>query len=79
MMYAEATDGHCASLYNSFGFPAMAAGNGLAAPEGYEIRRTRFTDAAINAIYKQEAGLKVNSRFGGGGTTAAAGASTHFF
>jgi hypothetical protein len=39
----------------------------------------RFTGAAINAIYKQEAGLKVNSRFGGGGTTAAAGASTHFF
>jgi hypothetical protein len=39
----------------------------------------RFTDAAINATYKQEAGLKVNSRFGGAGTTAAAGASTKFF
>jgi len=39
----------------------------------------RFTDAAINAIYKQEAGLKVNSRFGGEETAAAADAGTPFF
>jgi hypothetical protein len=39
----------------------------------------RVTDAAINATYKQEAGLNVNSRFGGGETAAAAGAGTEFF
>jgi hypothetical protein len=50
----------------------------LLRPKGMKSSELRFTDAAINAIYKQEAGLKVNSRFGGGGgeTTAAAGVHT---
>jgi len=52
---------------------------GLLRPKDTKSGERRVTDAAINAIYKQEAGLKVNSRFGGGGMTAAAGASTHFF
>lgn len=48
-------------------------------PKGMKSSEPRFADAAINAIYKQEAGLKVNSRFGGGETMAATGASTIIF
>jgi hypothetical protein len=61
------------------GFRRWPRATVLLRPKDMKSGERRFTDAAINAIYKQEAGLKVNSRFGGAGTTAAAGASTHFF
>jgi hypothetical protein len=61
------------------GFRRWPRATGLLRPKDMKSGERRFTDAAINVIYKQEAGLKVNSRFGGGGTTAAAGGGTHFF
>ena len=58
------------------GFRRWQRATVLLRPKGIKSSEPRFTDAAINVIYKQEAGLKVNSRFGGGETMAATGAST---
>jgi hypothetical protein len=62
------------------GFRRWPRATVLLRPKDMKSGERRFTDAAINAIYKQEAGLKVNSRFGGGSgeTMAATGAHTQF-
>jgi len=61
------------------GFRRWQRATVLLRPKDMKSSEPRFTDAAINAIYKQEAGLKVNSRFGGEETAAAADAGTPFF